>query len=327
MRKPIPVLRGMQVLGGLAPERTAVTINVVTVFGGSGFLGRHVVERLRGREFSVRIASRHPERSRRLLGTDDPRLQSIEADVRDERSVAAAVAGAHAVINSVSLYVERGGETFHCVHVESARRVAAQAQRAGIKHLIHVSGIGSNAGSRSLYIRKRGEGELAVRAAFPNSIIVRPAVMFGPDDGFLTVMVGLLRRLPIYPMFGSGLTRLQPAHVEDVAEAIVRALQQAVSTSTATLECGGPGIYTYEQLLRLIARKAGLKPILIPVPFVAWQALAWSAEMMPSPPITRNQVELMQIDTVTSPEMPGLRDLGITPRAVEETLQEILRLH
>jgi NADH dehydrogenase len=128
-------------------------------------------------------------------------------------------------------------------------------------------------------------------------------------------------------MFGSGLTRLQPAHVEDVAEAIVRALQQTVSTSTATLECGGPRIYTYEQLLRLIARKAGLKPILIPVPFAAWQALAWSAEMMPSPPITRNQVELMQIDTVTSPEMPGLRDLGISPRAVEATLQEILRLH
>ena len=151
--------------------------------------------------------------------------------------------------------------------------------------------------------------------------------MFGPDDAFLTTMLGLLRRLPIYPMFGSGLTRLQPAHVEDVAEAIVRALQQTVSTSTATLECGGPGIYTYEQLLRLIARKAGLKPILIPVPFVVWQALAWSAEMMPSPPITRNQVELMQIDTVTSPEMPGLRDLGISPHAVEETLQEILRLH
>ena len=120
------------------------------------------------------------------------------------------------------------------------------------------------------------------------------------------------------------MTRLQPAYVEDVAEAIVRALQQ---TDHVTFECGGPRLYTYEELLKMIARKAGLKPILIPVPFVAWQALAWTAEMMPNPPITRNQVELMQVDTVTAPEMPGFSDLGISPRAVEETLQEILRLH
>ena len=150
--------------------------------------------------------------------------------------------------------------------------------------------------------------------------------MFGPDDAFLTTIVSLLRRFPIYPMFGSGVTRLQPAYVEDVAEAIVRALQQT-DPSTVTFECGGPRLYTYEELLRLIARGAGLKPILIPVPFVAWQALAWTAEMMPSPLITRNQVELMQIDTVTAAEMPGFSDLGISPHSVEETLQVILRLH
>jgi uncharacterized protein YbjT (DUF2867 family) len=253
-------------------------------------------------------------------------LQSVEANVRDEQSVAAAVAGTDAVINAVSHYVERGDETFNSVHVESAQRVAAQAQRTGIKHLIHVSGIGSNPRSRSLYIRKRGEGELAARVAFPNAIVVRPAVMFGPDDAFLTTILSLLRRLPIYPMFGSGLTRLQPAYVEDVAEAIVRALQQT-DPSNVTFECGGPRFYTYEELLRMIARKAGLMPILIPVPFAAWQALAWIAEMLPNPPITRNQVELMQVDTVTSPEIPGFSDLGISPHSVEETLQVILHLH
>ena len=301
-----------------------MTIHAVTVFGGTGFLGRRIVQHLRKREYCVRIASRYPERSQRLFGIDDPRLESVEGNVRNERSVATAVAGADAVINAVSLYVERGDETFNSVHVESARRLAAQAQRTGIKHLVHVSGIGSDPRSRSLYIRKRGEGELAVRAAFPNAIIVRPAVMFGPDDAFLTTILSLLRRLPIYPMFGSGMTRLQPAYVEDVAEAIVRALQQA---DHVTFECGGPRLYTYEELLRLIARGAGLKPILIPVPFVAWQALAWTAEMMSNPPITRNQVELMQVDTVTAPEIPGFSDLGISPHSVEETLQVILRLH
>ena len=243
-----------------------------------------------------------------------------------KRSVAAAIAGAHAVVNAVSLYVEHGDETFHSIHVEAARRVAVQAQRAGIKHLVHVSGIGSDPRSRSLYIRKRGEGELAVLGAFANAIIIRPAVMFGPDDAFLTAILNLLQRLPIYPMFGNGVTRLQPAYVEDVAEAIVRAAQRT-ETNAITFECGGPRVYTYEELLRAIAREAGLKRILIPVPFAAWQALAWIAEMMPSPPITRNQVELMQVDNVPSSEMPGFGELGISPHAVEETLQEILRMH
>jgi uncharacterized protein YbjT (DUF2867 family) len=127
-------------------------------------------------------------------------------------------------------------------------------------------------------------------------------------------------------MFGSGRTRLQPAYVDDVAEAIVMALQRT-ETNAITFECGGPRIYTYEELLRILAREAGLKPILIPVPFAAWQALAWIAEMMPSPLITRNQVELMRIDNVPSSEIPGFGELGISPHAIEETLQQILRMH
>jgi uncharacterized protein YbjT (DUF2867 family) len=301
-----------------------MTIRVASVLGGTGFLGRRIARHLRKRDFSVRVASRHPERCRELFGTDDPHIHSVRANVRDEQSIADAIAGAQAVANAVSLYLERGNETFHSVHVEAARRVAAQAQRAGIEQLVHVSGIGADPRSRSLYIRKRGQGELAVRDAFPNAIIIRPAVLFGSDDGFLTTILELLQRLPIYPMFGSGLTRLQPAYVEDIAEAIVRALQRT-EIEPITFECGGPRVYTYEQLLKTIAREAGLKPILIPVPFAAWQALAWIAETMPRPPITRNQVELMQVDNVSSSKMPGFRELGISPHTVEETLREILR--
>ena len=301
-----------------------MSTRVVTVFGGTGFLGRRVVRHLRQREFSVRIASRHPARSHELFDPDDPQLQSIEADIHSEQAVADALADAYGAVNAVSLYVEHGQETFHSVHVEAAQRVAAQARRAGVERLAHVSGLGADAASRSLYIRKRGEGELAVRAACADAILIRPAVMFGPDDAFLTTVLGLLRRLPIYPMFGRGLTRLQPAYVEDVAEAIARALQR---TTTHAYECGGPRVYSYENLLRAIASEAGLKPLLVPVPFTAWHALASILEMLPSPPITRNQVELMQIDNVSSPEMPGFGELGISPHAVEEILREMLWDH
>jgi uncharacterized protein YbjT (DUF2867 family) len=315
--------------GATAHQRIAeeiTTTRFVAVFGGTGFLGRRIVRHLRKREYYVRIASRHPEHSKRLFGVDDPLLQAVETNVRDEASVAAAITGADAVVNAISLYVEHGNETFHSVHVEAARRVAIQARQAGIKHLVHLSGIGSDPRSRSLYIRKRGEGELAVVGAFANAIIIRPAVMFGPDDAFITTILNLLRRVPIYPMFGNGVTRLQPAYVEDVAEAIVRAVQRT-ETNAITFECGGPRVYTYEELLRAIAREAGRKRILIPVPFAAWQALAWLAEMMPSPPITRNQVELMQVDNVPSPGMPGFGELGISPHGVEGTLREILHMH
>jgi NAD(P)H-binding len=141
----------------------ATNDRTVTVFGGTGFLGRRVVRHLRKREFSVRIASRHLDRGHRLFGLDDPQLQSVEANIHDERSVADALAGAYGMVNAVSLYVEHGQETFHSVHVESAQRVAAQAHRAGVERVAHVSGIGADALSQSLYIRKRGEGELAVR--------------------------------------------------------------------------------------------------------------------------------------------------------------------
>jgi uncharacterized protein YbjT (DUF2867 family) len=213
---------------------------------------------------------------------------------------------------------ERTGD-FPLVHVEAAQRVAAQARRAGVERLIHVSGIGADAASQSRYFRKRGEGELAVRAAFAHALFIRPAVMFGLDDAFLTTILKLLRQLPIYPMFGRGRTRLQPAYVEDVAEAIGRTMQRAETPSTI-FELGGPRVYSYEQFLRTLAHEAALAPRPVPIPFAIWHAIAWASEKLPSPVLTRNQVELMQIDTVSSPEMPGFAELGISPHSVEAIL-------
>src|SRR2546423_7200154 len=222
----------------------ATNARTITVFGGTGFLGRRIVRHLRSNGFPVRTASRQPDRGQRLFGRDDPQLQSVETNIHDERSVADALAGVYGAVNAVSLYVEHGQETFHSVHVESAQRVAAQAHRAGVDRLIHISGIGADAASPSRYIQKRGEGERVVRAAFAGAIFVRPAVMFGPDDAFLTIVLKLLRRLPIYPMFGRGRTRLQPAYVDDVAEAIGRIMQRA-ETPSMIFEFGGPRVYSY----------------------------------------------------------------------------------
>jgi uncharacterized protein YbjT (DUF2867 family) len=301
----------------------AMNDRIVAVFGGTGFLGRRVVRHLRDGGFSVRIGSRHPDRGYRLFGRDDLQLQSIKADIHDEQSIADCLAGVYAAVNAVSLYVEHGSETFHSVHVEAAQRLAAQARKSGVARLVQVSGIGADPHSSSRYIRKRGEGEHAVRAAFGEATLIRPAVMFGPDDGFLTTILDLLRRLPVYPMFGRGHTRLQPTYVEDVADAIARTLKS--EAPGRTFELGGPRAYSYEELLRTIARAAGLRPTLIPVPFAVWHALALAAEMLPEPPITRNQVELMEIDNVTSQGVPRFGELGISPHAVEDILPQMVR--
>jgi uncharacterized protein YbjT (DUF2867 family) len=226
-------------------------------------------------------------------------------------------------VNWRHLSHRNGGETFHSVHVEAAGRVAAHALEASVERLVHLSGIGADPTSQSLYIRKRGEGEFAVRAAFANSVLIRPAVMFASDDGFLTIVLNLLRRLPVYPIFGGGTTRLQPVYVEDVAEAIAAILLHPDAQAQA-YEFGGPRVYTYAEFLKSVAHEADLKPILVPVPFTAWHALARIFEMLPKPAITTNQIELMQIDTVTSPMRPGLTELGVSPHAVEEILQQMV---
>ena len=293
-------------------------MSCATVFGGTGFVGRRVVRHLRESGTRVRVVSRH-----RGLGEDEG-IEPITADAHDERSVEAAVAGADGVVNAISLYVEHGRDTFHSVHVETAAKIARAARQAGIKRFVHVSGISADTASPSPYIRSRGEGEAAVQTAFPGAVIVRPAVMFASDDAFLTTILRLLRSLPAYPIFGDGKTRLQPVYVDDVAAAIAQILRQS-QKPYPVYELAGPRIYSYEELLRTIARIAGLRPVLMRVPFAFWHPLAGLAEMLPRPPLTRNQVELMRIDTTASERLPGFRALGISPRSLEDELEAILR--
>jgi uncharacterized protein YbjT (DUF2867 family) len=293
-------------------------MNCATVFGGTGFVGRRVVRYLREVGTKVRIVSRHQGRA------EDGGIERIAGDVNDERCVEAALAGADGAVNAISLYIEHGSETFRSVHVEAAGKIARAARQAGISRFVHISGIGANTASPSTYIRSRGEGEAAVQTAFPAAAIVRPAVMFAADDAFLTTILRLLRSLPAYPIFGGGRTRLQPAHADNVAAAVTQILQQS-QKPYPVYELAGPRIYSYEELLRTIARIARLRgPVLMPIPFGLWDALAGLAERLPQPPLTRNQVELMQIDTTASERLPGFRSLGISPRSLEDELEAIL---
>jgi NADH dehydrogenase len=289
----------------------------ITVFGGTGFLGRQVVRHLLDAGFAVRIAARHPEHAAEIFG-GTPSLAAVKADVGEEDAVAGAVAGAWGAVNAVSLYVERGDATFHAVHVEGAARIASAARVAGAVRLVHVSGIGADPQARSAYVRSRGRGEEAVRRAFAEAVIIRPSAMFGPDDAFLTALAGMLRVSPVFPLFGAGRTLLQPAHVADVGEAIARIMD--LPHPASLYELGGPRVVAYRALLKEIAARAGRRRLLLPVPFAVWRVLAATAGMLPNPPLTEGQVALMARDNVAAPDLPGFDALNIVPRDIATVL-------
>ena len=298
---------------GTAPVSNRCVIpmtDVVTVFGGTGFLGRRIVRSLLARGATVRVAARHPDRAAFPEASD--RLQRVVADVTDEVSVRAAVEGAGAVANAVALYVERGDATFRAVHLDGARRVAEAAAREGAR-LLHVSGIGSDADAASPYVRARGRGENAVRAACNGATVFRPCVMIGAGDAFLTTLTGLVRRLPVFPLFGDGSTRLQPVFVGDVAEAAATALV-GPDQRPGIHELGGPEVQTYRALVELVMRHCGRRRALLPVPFPVWDGLAAASSVLPAPPLTEGQVALMKRDNVADPDLPGLEALGVLPR-------------
>jgi NADH dehydrogenase len=288
----------------------------VTVFGGSGFLGRRIVERLAADGAEVRVAVRHPERAAFLARFGRTgQITAVRADVWDAASVAPALAGADAVVNTVGHYVERGDASFEAIHGHGARHVAEAAAADGVTRLVHISGIGADLGSDSPYVRARAIGERLVREAFPAATILRPSVMFGPND-FLERLAGIARVMPAIPLFGVGDVRLQPVYVDDVAAAVVKAL--ATPEAAGQLyELGGPRVYTYEALVRLVLEQTGRRRLLLPVPYAVWHALAAVTAPLPRRPISRDQVKLMQKDNVVSPGALTFADLGITPSPLE----------
>jgi NADH dehydrogenase len=203
--------------------------------------------------------------------------------------------------------------------VQGAETVAREAVRLGVASLVLVSGLGADPQSRSPYIRSRGRGEVAVQQAFPNATIVRPSAMFGPGDALFGTLASLARLLPVLPLIGGGRTRLQPVYVEDVAEAVARILADP-GTVGRTYELAGPGVYTLRDLVRFTLRVVGKRRLLMPLPFTVAKIQARLFELLPTPPLTTGQVDLLKADSVASGALPGLRELNIPPKAIEEVV-------
>lgn len=286
----------------------------VTVFGGSGFIGRHLAARLVACGASVRIAARHADR------LPDRGVQRVAADVLDDASVASAVSGSSAVINLVGILSESGRQKYAALHVEAARRVALAARNAGASRLIQLSALGAARGAAALSDRTKAEGEEVVRAAFPEAIIIRPSLVFGSGDHFFTRWAEMAQRSPVLPLIGGGTTRFQPAHVEDVAAAMAKVLERS-DAAGRTYEFGGPEVWSFKQLLELLLAAVGWHRLLLPIPFPLADKLAGILEVLPAPPLTRDQVRLLKTDKINSGRAPTFADLGVRPTDLRSFLR------
>jgi uncharacterized protein YbjT (DUF2867 family) len=293
---------------------------LVTVFGGSGFLGRHVVRALARRDYRIRVAVRRPD----LAGHLQPlgrvgQIHAVQANVRYPDSVAAAARHAEVVINLVGVLFERGQQRFPAVHVEGAAAVARAAAAAGAR-MIHVSAIGADANSPSEYARTKAAGEAAVHAAVPAATVFRPSIVFGPEDDFFNRFAAMARLSPLLPLVGGGHTRFQPVFVGDVAEAIARAAAGEAAGGT-TYELGGPEVKTFRELMEFVLATTGRRRLLVPLPFPLAAFQATFLQLLPKPLLTPDQVKLLQVDNVVSSEAERERRtlpaLGIAPATIE----------
>jgi uncharacterized protein YbjT (DUF2867 family) len=295
--------------------------NLVTVFGGSGFLGRHTVRALARAGWRIKVATRHPNSAffLRPLGTVG-QIDFVKCDVADADSVAQAVMGSNAVINLTGILFEKG-QTFEDVQAEGAAHIAQAAAAAGVGALVHVSAIGANAESDAHYAVTKAEGEQAVRKAFPHAVILRPSLIFGPEDGFFNKFAAMARIFPALPLIGGGKTRFQPVFVGDVAQAILAGLSRQ---DGRVYELGGPTTYSFKELLQLILRETGRRRVLVPLPFFIASLKAMFLQLLPNPLLTVDQVRLLRHDNVVSPTAAGLSDLGITPTSAEAVIPSYL---
>ncbi len=287
---------------------------LITVFGGSGFLGRHIIPRLAREGWIIRVAARDPEASLFLKIFGDPgQIVPIAADVTRPDSVKAAVIDADAVINLVGILFPSGRNKFDDVHVQGAANVAAAARDAGAMRLIQMSAIGADADSEAVYARTKAAGEQAAKAAFPEVTILRPSVVFGPEDDFFNRFAALARLLPVLPVFDS---KFQPVYAGDVADATMKVLSDT-TTRGKTYELGGPRVISYREVMNIVLAETGRDRWLVPLPLWLASIQAWFFEWLPVPPLTRDQVKLLGVDNIVSANALGLKDLGIAPTAVD----------
>lgn len=282
---------------------------LVTVFGGSGFLGRHVVNALARRGYRVRAAVRRPDLAHYLqpLGIVG-QVTPVQANIRIKASVDKVLDGADAVVNLVGILFPSGRQSFDAVQDQGARNIAEACQSRGITSCVQVSAIGADSESASAYARSKAAGEAAFLEACPDSVILRPSIVFGPEDDFFNKFAEMARLAPALPLVGGGKTLFQPVYVGDVAEAVARAVDGQLKAG-ATYELGGPDVKSFEDLLRLMLKITCRSRLLLPVPFAAAKTIGFVSEILPKPPLTRDQVALLKSDNIVS---EAAREAGLT---------------
>src|SRR5260221_2826528 len=303
---------------------------LVTVFGGSGFVGGQIVRALARRGHRIRVAVRRPNLAYKLpmLG-DVGQIEVVQANIRMPASIARALDGAQACINCVAVIHESGRQKFQSLHVMGARNIARAASVAGIERLIHISALGASVDARSKYGRSKAAGEAAVREVLPSATILRPSVVFGQDDHFFNRFAALATLpLPIpapLPLIGGGHTRFQPVFVGDVAAASAAAITDPAAPG-ATYELGGPGVHSFRELMEIMLAEIQRERLLLPIPFALAAPLGWAGDalegfravlgFLPEPPVTSDQVQMLRDDSVVAPGARGLADLGVAPTAM-----------
>lgn len=296
----------------------------IAIFGASGFIGRYVVRDLaRGGAVIAACARRASSAGFLRPMGDVGQIAPLSADLGDARALAAVVAGADAVVNLVGILYERGKQRFDLTHHQGPGQLAELAKRAGVKRFVHVSALAADANSSSAYARSKAAGEAAVRAAFPSAVILRPSLVFGPEDNFFNRFAAMARVSPALPLIGGGATKFQPVYVGDVASAVAAALSRD-DTEGETYELAGPATFTMRQLFELMLHIIGRKRFLVSIPFGLASLEAFFLEWLPRPLLTRDQVRLLRHDSIMAPGASGLAELGITPAALELILPTYL---
>lgn len=297
--------------------------NLVTVFGGSGFVGTQAVRYLAKAGWRVRVAVRNPNLAykMRLLG-DVGQIDVVQANVRNIPSLERALDGATVSLNLVGIGRETGRQGFQAIHVMGARNVAEAARTMGVARVVQMSALGADAASPSKYQRTKAEGEAAVRAIYSDATVVRPSVVFGNGDTFFNRFAAMAQLSPALPLIGGGHTRFQPVFVGDLGQALARLVVDG-TTAGRTFEFGGPGAFSFRELMEKMLAETGQHRLLVPVPWPVARALGGLGDLVSAiipPPVTSDQVESLRSDNVVSGQYPGLSDLGVTPTTLEAVL-------
>jgi len=301
---------------------------LVTVFGGTGFIGRQVVRSLAKQGYRVRVAARNVGRGYRLrmLG-DVGQIEVVQANVRNPDSIGRALDGAEACVNLVGVLFESGRQGFQTIHTMGARAIAEAAAARGITRFVQISAIGADAESPAKYARSKAEGEAAVRAAIPTAVILRPSVVFGPEDDFFNRFAAMASISPALPLPGGGATRFQPVYVADLAAAVAKVVTDP-DCAGKTYELGGPGVFTFRELMAFVLLETGKSRILAPLPWpiasLVGKLAAVTAVVGIAPVLTSDQVELLRSDNVVADGAAGFDALGITPRSIEAIVPSYL---